>query len=287
MNETTLQHWGIKGMKWGVRRYQNKDGTLTALGRKREKEMSDKLKSTKKENEALKKENEALRKSIQASKPKSISEMSDDELRQKINRLQMEKQYSEVYKQLYPTAPKQESAGAKFAKKMFSESVVPALSTVGKSFIEKSLKKALGLEDKPDPNKQLELASKKLDYASKQLDYESKKLDLNNKKNPKVDELADKVKSAENEFKLAEWKDKLSKLGKDDKPVDNLADEVKRLENEWKKKDWEFKLSNFGKDDTPVADVVKQLTSMSKEDRDNLAEAARIQENINKLKKGT
>ena len=23
-----LYHWGIKGMKWGVRRYQNKDGTL-------------------------------------------------------------------------------------------------------------------------------------------------------------------------------------------------------------------------------------------------------------------
>ena len=30
-----LYHWGIKGMKWGVRRYQNKDGTLTAAGRSR------------------------------------------------------------------------------------------------------------------------------------------------------------------------------------------------------------------------------------------------------------
>ena len=29
-----LAHHGILGMKWGVRRYQNYDGTLTALGRK-------------------------------------------------------------------------------------------------------------------------------------------------------------------------------------------------------------------------------------------------------------
>lgn len=30
-----LYHWGIKGMKWGVRRYQNEDGTLTTAGQKR------------------------------------------------------------------------------------------------------------------------------------------------------------------------------------------------------------------------------------------------------------
>lgn len=30
-----LAHHGIKGMKWGVRRYQNEDGTLTAAGKKR------------------------------------------------------------------------------------------------------------------------------------------------------------------------------------------------------------------------------------------------------------
>lgn len=40
MTEDHLQHHGTKGMKWGVRRYQNADGSLTAEGKKRYKTIS-------------------------------------------------------------------------------------------------------------------------------------------------------------------------------------------------------------------------------------------------------
>lgn len=42
MNE--IFHYGVKGQKWGVRRYQNKDGTLTSAGKKRYRGSSNKQK---------------------------------------------------------------------------------------------------------------------------------------------------------------------------------------------------------------------------------------------------
>lgn len=35
VSEEELEHFGVKGMKWGIRRYQNADGTLTEAGKKK------------------------------------------------------------------------------------------------------------------------------------------------------------------------------------------------------------------------------------------------------------
>lgn len=55
--ENELQHWGIKGQKWGVRRYQNKDGSLTPAGVKR---YNKEMENLKKEKAKVKAEEKAL-----------------------------------------------------------------------------------------------------------------------------------------------------------------------------------------------------------------------------------
>lgn len=75
-----LVHHGIKGQKWGVRRFQNKDGTLTPAGRKRQKQDEGPI-------------HEDYSKSHNT---KSVKSMSDKELRDRINRLNMERQYAQL-----------------------------------------------------------------------------------------------------------------------------------------------------------------------------------------------
>lgn len=72
-----LQHYGILGMKWGVRRAR-KDSGFT---------------STRKRNSRIEDVNEDYRR---AHSKKSVKDMSDKELREMINRLQMEQNYERL-----------------------------------------------------------------------------------------------------------------------------------------------------------------------------------------------
>lgn len=59
MDNKTLYHHGIKGMKWGVRRYQNRDGSLTAAGKRRKSTSDSEREYGKREDNATYKYNKA------------------------------------------------------------------------------------------------------------------------------------------------------------------------------------------------------------------------------------
>lgn len=126
-NQNELYHHGIKGQRWGVRRYRNADGTLTDAGKKRyERDIRENL-GKKKENridtnkpdpsrwvkedvsrtkkvvdassDVVKQLQKVERDTAPASKKETLdlSKMSDQELRSRINRATLEKQYNDMF----------------------------------------------------------------------------------------------------------------------------------------------------------------------------------------------
>ena len=80
MESNELMHYGIKGQRWGLRRYQKKNGRLTDSGKKRYESWSDDAKTA----------NELKR--------KKMHQMTNSEIKKLIERLNLEKQYRELNK---------------------------------------------------------------------------------------------------------------------------------------------------------------------------------------------
>lgn len=127
--EYELKHSGVKGMKWGVRRYQNKDGSLTPAGKKRYdrdvrennakkkdnrinidgpdpkrwvKEDTSRAKNVVDSSSSMVRELKNVERNTRPTPKKEkmdLSGMTDQQLRDRINRANLEKQYNEMFGQ--------------------------------------------------------------------------------------------------------------------------------------------------------------------------------------------
>lgn len=114
MERNELTHYGILGMKWGVRR--SKSQLARAKG------SSKKSSSDENTSEDYKK----------AHSSKSVKTMSDRELRDRINRIQMEKQYKQL-------TSSETSAGRKFVQDV----VLNAAKQTATSYVSKYMTKGV------------------------------------------------------------------------------------------------------------------------------------------------
>lgn len=231
MENDELYHHGIKGQKWGVRRFQNKDGSLTALGKKRlsspsEKKSGDGLGGKIKTSIANKQASRQKKKAEKQAKEEALKEerkpvksMTDEELRDRTKRLEAERNYLQVKKQVQALEPQHVSKGQAFAKHVGNNILKPALTEAGKKYLtdylNKQAKKSLGVDID--------------DMAA--LKKEVDKLDLKKRKAVLDDYFEKRESKNSGSDKKAKKKDKSGKSDKSDDPEILDADPIYETPN--------------------------------------------------------
>lgn len=148
MPNNELLHYGIEGQKWGIRRFQNPDGTLTEAGKRRYNGDHPTRKDRAEERKAVREINRD-RKQI----AKSSAYLSDREVKDYINRLKLEKELRDL-------TDENRKNGHEFIEKVLKEDVVrpfvnKAVGSIGSAAGKWASAKLFGIaDDKQNDDKQ-------------------------------------------------------------------------------------------------------------------------------------
>lgn len=119
--ENELTHWGIPGMKWGIRRYQNKDGSLTSAGKKRYSQEESEEAKKKAEEEAAAKREATRAKLLKSTNAEELYKHRDllttAEINERLNRIDTERRLAEVASKGKKTALDKLDTVLKYGKK--------------------------------------------------------------------------------------------------------------------------------------------------------------------------